>query len=457
MTAPRAHRAPAAPAAADTEAPLLADAPLDAAARAPGGLAGYVEALCDRIQAVEPRLRALLPEPGRRERLLRDAAALERRWPDPAARPPLFGTPVGVKDIIAVDGLPTRAGSMVPAASFAMPEAPVVARLRAAGALIVGKTVTTEFAYFDPGPTTNPHAPARTPGGSSSGSAAAVAAGIAALALGTQTVGSVIRPAAFCGVVGVKPSYGRVPSDGVLPYSRSVDTVGWFVQRAADAPIAARVLVDGWREAEVAAPTARRPVLGVPDGAYLAQAAADGLAGFERALDALRAAGYVVRRVPALDDIDAITARHRALTTREFAEVHAERFRAYAALFRPGSATLMDRAPAIDDDAFRAGLAGRGELRARLEALMAEHGVDAWASPAAPGPAPLGLGATGDPAMNLPWTHAGMPAVVLPAGAAEGGLPLGLQLCARYGHDEALLGWAVGVGDVLSAALPAQG
>src|SRR5436305_8436203 len=191
-------------------------------------LSRYINALCDRIEGRDAEIQALLPEPGRRERLLREAAALEARYPVPAERPPLFGIPVGVKDIFHVDGFVTLAGSELPPELFAGPEAAAVTRLREAGALILGKTATTEFAFLAPASTRNPRNPAHTPGGSSSGSAAAVAAGFCPLALGTQTVGSSIRPAAFCGVAGYVASRGRVSLDGILPFSPSLDQFGMF-------------------------------------------------------------------------------------------------------------------------------------------------------------------------------------------------------------------------------------
>jgi Asp-tRNA(Asn)/Glu-tRNA(Gln) amidotransferase A subunit family amidase len=426
---------------------LLASAPLgEVVAALRSGerdLLGYVDEVCERAELIELRLRSLLPEPDRCDRLRDEARALARRHPDPASRPPLFGALVGVKDIFAVEGFETRAGSMLPAESFAMPEGPAVRRLREAGALVLGKTVTTEFAHFDPGPTVNPHAPEHTPGGSSSGSAAAVAAGLAPLALGSQTVGSVIRPAAFCGVVGVKPSYGRIPTDGVLYYAHSVDHVGFFTQDTAGARLAASVLCDGWRAVDASA--LARPILGVPDGPYLEQAEPDGRAAFEAQIERLLSAGFDVRRVPVFDDVEALTARHRAVTLREFAEVHRERFREYASLFRPMSATQMDRARDVSDETYREGLESRGTLRESLHRAMDAHDIDLWASPAATGPAPRGLGSTGNPAMNLPWTHAGVPAVTVPAGNVEDGRPLGLQLCARIGDDERLLGWAAQV------------
>ncbi|WP_374205528.1 amidase family protein [Streptomyces sioyaensis] len=173
---------------------------------------------CDRIDDVDPQVRAFVPEAGRRTRLLEAARKRAAAGAcEAAGRPALYGVPVGIKDIVHADGLPTRAGSALPPEVLGGPQATVVDRLCAAGALIAGKTVTAEFAVTAPGPTRNPHHLAHTPGGSSSGSAAAVAAGMVPLAIGTQTVGSMIRPAAYCGVVGFKPTYGRIPVAGVIP------------------------------------------------------------------------------------------------------------------------------------------------------------------------------------------------------------------------------------------------
>ncbi len=423
-----------------TEA-LTQDAPLatsiEALRSGATDLATHVAAICDRLEAIEGHVRAYIPEPGRRQRLHDAAAVLERTWPVPEARPPLYGVAVGVKDIIAVDGLPTRGGSMVPPEALAMPQAAVVTALLEAGALVIGKTVTTEFAALDPGPTANPHDPRRTPGGSSSGSAAAIACGTAQLALGSQTVGSVIRPAAFCGVVGFKPSYGRIPTAGVLYYSRSVDHVGLFAQDVEGLRIAAGVAIPDWSEPA----DAPRPVLGVPEGAYLEQADPAGRAGLEAARDRLEDAGIEVRRVPLLDDIEEINRRHNALTLAEFGKEHADRFAEYGGLYRPRNATNMDRARAQAPDAAEAGRSGRAALREALHAAMSEHGIDLWVSPPATGPAPIGLDATGNPIMNLPWTHAGTPTLTLPAGRSDG-VPLGVQLSGRFGADETLLAQA---------------
>ena len=405
-------------------------------------LAGYLNEVCDRVEATEPELQALLPEPDRRGRLLREAAALAERHPDPAARPPLYGVPLGVKDIFNAEGFETRAGSQLPPELFAGAEAASVTLLRAAGALVLGKTVTTEFAAMEPGPTRNPHDLGRTPGGSSSGSAAAVAAGYCPLALGSQTIGSVIRPAAFCGVVGYKPTYGRIPIAGVLPYSPSVDHVGLFTQDVAGMALAAALLCEGWQAAEARGTGAARPVLGVPEGPYLAQASPEGLAAFEDQLARLAHAGYSVRRVPAFGDIEAINRRHRRLTASEMATVHASWFAEHEALYRPRTAAIIREGREVGAEEQEAARDGRAALRAELEGLMDREGLDAWVCPPAPGVAPVGLDSTGDPAMNLPWTHAGLPVVALPAGRDVNDLPLGLQVIARGGQDERLLAWA---------------
>src|SRR6266487_285034 len=232
-------------------------------------LLAYINELCDRIDAAEPRIQALLPEIDRRARLLTEAQALQADFPDPANRPPLFGIPVGIKDIFFVDGFPTHAGSQLPPALFVGPEGDCVRSLYTAGALILGKTVTTEFAYFEPGPTRNPLNLNHSPGGSSSGSVAAVAAGFCPLALGTQVIGSTIRPAAYCGIVGFKPTYGRIPTDGLVKCADSVEHIGYFTQDVEGSAFVASLLCSNWRTENMVTPVTL-PVLGVPEGPYLA-------------------------------------------------------------------------------------------------------------------------------------------------------------------------------------------
>lgn len=424
--------------------PLLHPAPLaDAVAALRSGqldLLSHIDAICDRIDQVDPQVQALLPEPDRRGRLQQEAATLLAAYPDPARRPALFGALLAVKDIFHVDGFTTRAGSTVPPELLAGPQAVCVTQARQAGALVVGKAVTTEFAYFEPGPTRNPHALDHTPGGSSSGSAAAVAAGLAPLALGTQTIGSVIRPAAFCGVVGFKPSLGRIDPSGLVFFSRTLDQVGLFTQDVAGMALAASALCQGWRD--LPAP-ARPPVLGVPVGPYLEQTEPAALRLFWQQMGRLAAAGVVVREVPALGGIEALNSLHRRLVFAEFAQEHAGLYAQHAALYRPRTAEIIAIGRGVSTDELIALRENIAPLRRELEGLMDAAGIDLWACPAARGPAPAGLSATGDPAMNLPWTHAGLPALTLPAGQADNGLPLGLQLVGRFGADEEMVGWSL--------------
>lgn len=405
-------------------------------------LEDLLDALEKTMQAREGTVHAFMAEPGRFERLRRQAADLVARFPDPATRPPLYGVPVGVKDIFHVDGLPTSGGSKLPPAVLAGPEAASVTALGAAGALVLGKTVSTEFAYFAPGPTRNPHALDHTPGGSSSGSAAAVGAGLCPLALGTQTIGSISRPAAFCGVVGYKPSYERVPRDGVIPLAPSLDHVGVLTTSAAGAFLAASVLLSDWRggDGQLEAP-AGRPVCGVPVGPYLERASATALACFRDCCAALEGAGYGVKEVAAMEDFDAIKARHDRIVAAEAAAVHAEWYPQFRERYHDKSATLIEKGQQISAETLAQDLAGRAVLRQELSALMDAHGLDLWLSPPAPGPAPAGLASTGDPVMNLPWTHCGLPTLCLPVGRTEDGLPMGLQVAGRWQQDETLLAW----------------
>jgi Asp-tRNA(Asn)/Glu-tRNA(Gln) amidotransferase A subunit family amidase len=384
------------------------------------------DALCDRIERDDPPIHAFVPEPGRRERLRSTTAA-------PG---PLHAVAVGIKDIIRVDGLPTRGGSALDPEVLAGPQATVVTRLLNAGAIVAGKTVTAEFAVFAPNETRNPHNLEHTPGGSSSGSAAAVAAGLVPLAIGTQTIGSMIRPAAFCGVVGFKPTYGRIPIDGVIANAPSFDTLGIFAADVAGVETAAAVVCDGWR------PTApgAAPVLGVPDGPYLQHAEPEALQAFETQLKSLADGGITVRRIPAMADFAATLAVSKIINRYEVARSHADWFPNYGHLYRAETVSAIREGQQIAEADYQQALAERAEFRTGIQDAM--DGIDVWIAPSAPGPAPRGLQTTGNPIMCLPWSHAGMPAVNVPAGRAANGLPLGIQLIGRHGTDEQVLQWA---------------
>lgn len=406
---------------------------------------GYLTELEAVFAAREPEVLAFVPEAGRFARLRAEADALLSRWPDPVTRPALFGVPVGVKDIFHVAGFVTRAGTQVPAEVLQGAEGPVVRALREAGALILGKTVTTEFAYFGPGPTRNPHTLAHTPGGSSSGSAAAVAAGLSPLTFGTQTVGSIIRPAAFCGVVGYKPSYEALSREGVIPLAPSADHVGLFAADVAGAAYAAQVLGAIARVREVTS-----PVLAIANGAYLArgsQAARENLAVVRARLTA---AGMTVLEVDVFADFDRLADLHNDLVAAEAADVHAAWYGAYGHLYHPKTAALIAHGRKVSAERLQMGRESRRQVREMVMQQMDAMRIDAWLAPSAVGAAPAGLDSTGDPVMNLPWTHAGLPVVGLPSGKTATGLPLGVQLAGRFGADDAVFGVALAVEQALA-------
>lgn len=425
----------------------------------------YINELCDKIDKNEPKVQAFVPEENRRERLLKEADELKARFPNPQNRPPLYGIPIGVKDIFRVDGFPTKAGSRLAPELFAGQEATCVTMLKGAGVLIAGKTVTTEFAYFEPGPTRNPYNLEHTPGGSSSGSAAGVACGFFPVALGTQTIGSVIRPAAFCGIIAFKPSFDRIPTDGLLMFSVSADHIGLFTQDIEGMDLAASIVCKDWnskfsasgKKENIPSPGGRGlgqgefPVLGVPGGKYLAQASGKGLEALEEQIKNLENAGYMVKRISMFDDIEMINHRHRQTISAEFAREHAEWFEQYCDLYRPRTIELLLNGRQVSPEELETARADRLTLRKRLEDLMAENKIDLWISPPAKGEAPKGIHATGDPIMNLPWTNAGLPTITIPAGMSENNLPFGLQCSTAFMQGEQLVFWGRGLMQTLKS------
>lgn len=380
------------------------------------------------IRDKESRIHALEEEEGRFGRLSREM---------PASPPgPLTRVPIGVKDIFHVDGLETRAGSRLPAAELTGDEAACVTALKKAGGVILGKTVSTEFAYFAPGPTRNPHNPDHTPGGSSSGSAAAVAAGYCPLALGTQTIGSISRPASFCGVVGYKPTYGRISLAGVIPLSPSLDHVGLFAGSVSDAIVGASILCTDWTLVQ----SDGRPVLGVPIGPYLERASQPALEHFRDLCLQLESMGFDIRQVDLFDDFAEIEARHQTIMAAEFARVHQDWYSRFGELYHPRTRELIKHGQDISETQLVAAVDDKKRFGETLEEQSSRAGIDLWLSPAASGPAPAGLESTGDPVMNLPWSQAGVPTLSLPAGLVND-LPMGLQVAGSWDGDEPLLSW----------------
>lgn len=392
-------------------------------------------AVLDRIAATDDVLQAWVCVD--REYVLAEARRLDAEMAAGRLPGPLCGVPVGVKDIYDVAGLPTRAGSRSrQQIAPAVQDSALVARLRAAGALIVGKTATTEFAYADPAPTRNPWNLEHTPGGSSSGSAAVVAARVVPVALGTQTVGSVLRPAAFCGVVGFKPTWGRLALDGVVPLAWSLDTAGWLTRTVEDAALVWHAVTGDTGAWPLRARQPRRVVLwhdpfaGQPAPELAMQETLANAA--QRLADAsvlvTRRADPVLR--PALH-------AHQLVLAVEAATAHGQGAAQARDLLGQRIAALIETGLALPGVAYLQ--AQRVRTVARESVLQALAQADAGLTAAAPGPAPASMDSTGNAAFNAPWTFSGVPAITLNAGRDRQGLPLGIQLVGRPGEETALL------------------
>ena len=378
-----------------------------------------------------------------REALIRafawlDAAAVHRAAASAPAGP-LQGLPFGVKDVLDTSDMPSEYGSPIWAGWRPRADAACVAWARAAGAVPIGKTVTTEFATRKPGPTTNPANSSHTPGGSSSGSAAGVAAGFFPFAYGTQTAGSVIRPAAFCGVVGYKPSFGLISRVGMKIMSDSLDTVGVLARSVADCALLAGT-VSGQDLGDPDTHMSAAPRIGICRSPTWDLAARETHALMERAASALSRAGA-------------------AVADRELPRQFSELVQAHPIVMNSESGRALGWELANARDGLSAGLLERLEVglgckaaervaaqdifkRSQREFPTTMEGLDILVTPAAPGEAPTGLEWTGDPSFNFIWTSLHVPCVTVPAGEGPNGLPLGIQIVGRQGDDKAVLAWA---------------
>ena len=357
-------------------------------------------------------------------------AALSRARAAAHAGGPLAGWTVAVKDIIDVAGVPTLCNAPFMPNDPAPRHAPVVAALLDAGAVWLAKTVTTTFAYLDPGPTRNPWNPRHTPGGSSSGSAAAVAAGMVRLALGSQTAASVNRPASFCGIVGVKPTFGTLPTDGVFPFAPTVDTVGLLTSCVDDAQTALHALTNSSQS-----PPPDRLRIGVCTQMHCDRADPPMVEAIGRCARLLESAGHEVLQLQ-MPSTDA-TAHHMDLISAEAAHSHRNLFDHHRAQYTPKLRALIEAGTRIDADRLARIESHRGRTIEQVETLF-DH-VDVVLTPSAPGAAPAGIESTGDPRMSLIWTYTGCPTVTVPMQLSAEGLPLGAQLSARRGNDGPLL------------------
>lgn len=356
----------------------------------------------------------------------------------PAARGPLHGIGIAVKDIIATAEHPTEMGSPVFAGHRPTRDAACVARLAQAGGYVFGKAVTTAFAFLDPSKTRNPWNPAHTPGGSSAGSAAAVAAGHVAGAIGTQTNGSVIRPAAYCGVVGFKPTKDAIPFAGVHLFSETLDQLGTFTRSVADAARLASALADAGRIAAAPAEWARPPRLAYLDGfPWTREVDCDADDMLDAAATTLRQHGAQVGAVGIPAPWREAQLVHRTIMLYEAATHLGALQRRERERLSPKLNAALDEGRMIARADYETALLEREAAIAFFAEWLAEY--DAVIAPAAPGPAPAGLGSTGDPSCCTLWSLTGFPALTLPIGRAPNGLPLGMQLAAPAGADDRLL------------------
>lgn len=408
-----------------------------------------VEACLKRIEEFEPTVQAWTHLDA--ENALNQAKVADKRHYDGDAQGPLNGVPVGIKDIFDTADFPTEHGSPIHEGRRTFNDASAVAQLRQAGAIILGKTVTTEFAVYAPGKTTNPHDATRTPGGSSSGSAAAVASYMVPLALGSQTNGSTIRPASFCGVVGYKPSFGMVSRSGALKQSPPLDQVGVFARSVEDAAIMAETMMSfdatDTHMRPVASPNLSQvamseppmpPKVGFLKSPAWDQAEAETQDAFAEMMDFL---GDRCAEVEIGEAYDEIFELQRVIMEADLAKNFAYDFGRAPDQFSGTLTEMIKRGQSVKAVEYNIAIERQGELERGLDQLMSEY--DAILTPSTTGEAPVGLDATGSPIFCTLWTYTGMPAISLPLMQGGAGMPLGVQLVSKKGDDARLLRTAV--------------
>jgi aspartyl-tRNA(Asn)/glutamyl-tRNA(Gln) amidotransferase subunit A len=405
-----------------------------------------LNSLLHRIDALEPELKAWVTID--REGAIATAERYSKEVEEGRLRGPLHGIPVGVKDIYYTKGMTTTAGSTILADFVPSFDATTVTKLKKAGAIILGKTETTEFAAFDPAPTRNPWNMGHTPGGSSSGSAAAVSSGMCPAALGSQTGGSTIRPAAYCATVGLKPTYGRISRYGVFPLSWCLDHVGIFTRTVEDAAILLEVLaghdskdpsslmllVPSYRKAlDESSP----PRLGLLKEFFFENAHEEVKKNVEGTTERLSNAGAEVVDALLPASFKAVHAAHNVLMMAEAAAVHKKTFQTRMRDYRPNLRGMIATGLFVPASTYLKAQQIRSQFIREITEILS--GFDGFITPATTTPAPKGLTSTGDPAFNAPWSFCGLPAITVPSGVTEEGLPLGIQLVGHPFAEEELL------------------
>jgi Asp-tRNA(Asn)/Glu-tRNA(Gln) amidotransferase A subunit family amidase len=402
-------------------------------------------AAIERIEAMEPSIRAL--EVFDPELALAQARGVDQRMAANEVPGLLAGVPLAVKDIFDTADWPTGHGSPIYRGHRAGADAQAVATARGADAVVMGKTVTTEFAYFTPGPTVNPWRAGHTPGGSSSGSAAAVAAGMVPLAFGSQTAGSLIRPASYCGVFALKPTHGVFSLDGVKPFAPSLDTLGWLARSAEDLELMRCALagqpyvpLERWQPCSLRVGVCRTHEWPALD--------AGGVQAWNQALACLEAAAVPVQWLDMPLELDGLLSAQKTVMAWEAARSLAAEFQDHRSRLSRPIVELVQLGRDTPEARYREALALAQRGRQQVQQLMQE--VDVLLVPAAPGEAPQGLTATGDPVFSRVWTLLGLPCVNVPGLLGPHGMPVGMQLIGHWRQERALLAAASCVHAVLS-------
>ena len=419
-----------------------------------------VESLLSQYDSLEPSLNAWVYLD--REALLADAQQKQEELEKGVNVGPLHGVPIGLKDIYYTAGIPTTACSKVYEGFVPEYDATTVTLLKNAGAIMMGKTVTTEFACMDPSPTKNPWNPAHTPGGSSSGSAVAVATRMCPAALGSQTVGSVLRPASYNGVVGFKPTFGRVSRYGVIPVSWSLDHVGWMARSVEDAallmqvmavadpnePITVGLPADDFM-AGLASPSA--PHIGLIRRFFYDNSDEETRKHTDGIVDQLSRAGATIEEIPLPDSIDTAMEDQRTIMAVEGAAFHQPMYERQSQDYQPKLREMLRQGLATDGQTYSRALERRQQFTAEMQALAGK--ADVLLTPSTPTPALPDITNTGNTMFQGPWTSCGLPVITIPSGLATSGLPFGIQLASAPFSEPKLLAAARWCENVLGVEL----
>ena len=418
------------------------------------------ESLLKRIDVLEPSIQAWVTLD--RQKVLEEARRCEKEIARGRKRGPLHGIPLGVKDIFYTAGIKTTGGSKILADFIPSFDSTAVLRLKQAGAILLGKTATTEFAHADPAPTRNPWNREHTPGGSSSGSAAAVATGMCPGALGSQTGGSVLRPASYCGVVGLKPTYGRISRFGVLPFSWSLDHVGVFTRTVSDAGLLLNVLAgydtqdpttgrESVPDYTRAPKSSRVPFIGLVEEFYYKNSEAQVWKNTDEGLARLKKAGAKVETVKMPASFAVAHDAHRIVMRTEGAAFHQPLYENHRELYRPKLRELIEIGSLIPGVDYLTAYRIKREFRRHMDRIMERY--DLLLTPSTSSPAPRGLESTGDAWFQVPWSFSGLPTITLPSGLSQEGLPLGIQLVGKAFSEGKLLALARWCEKVLEVSL----